>query len=548
MRYLRRFVLLVAVAAGSALLAGPASAAPTPVDPSLIHEIDTAHFIVHFTTDTTKGFAITATEAGDIAAYAERAYKAETADGYAAPPSDLGFGPGGADGRIDIFVQGLNEVDSNNIAAGPSSGYLFLATPIAASSYHVIANEFFHLILYGIYDSQDIADGWLYEAASEWMAYRTDAYSIAQPIRVGHNDFTLDCRDPTQGWILCARDLYYDDGYSRWTFFQFLADRYGNAFAKDIFTQLAASGPATSLASLSAALAPKGSTVVATYNAWSTAELTGAYSAKVLQGLKPTVFTTVSTGINDQDKTVTRVPLNHLATRFVRYIRGDNDASQICYDANLNVSIAMPAGTEMSRPSFYWGGSPIVFSVSGSTASADIPWDTCTYSSSFGYLALPNASAGVDAADFVVTTLLTVKTTHTTPIAPPDPVFTTTPVVPVSFADVAPTLLLFGPEVLRLSSKETQLRLIVQSNGPGSVQAKLGSVVLGTVNVRGGNNDLRFKLPAGLLRTLRRAASAGNTLTLTPYSASGSITGQAVTRTVNVLAPKLKAKVKQHRK
>jgi hypothetical protein len=232
----------------------------------------------------------------------------------------------------------------------------------------------------------------------------------------------------------------------------------------------------------------------------------------------------------------------------VRYVRGDNDASHICYDANLSVSIAMPAGTEMSRPSFYWGGSPITFSVSGSTASADIPWDTCTYASSFGYLALPNASAAVDAADFVVTTTLTVKTSEATPIAPPDPVFTTTPVVSVSSADFAPTLFLFGPEVLRLSSKETQLRLIVQSDGPGSVQAKLGSVVLGTVNVRGGANDLRFKLPAGLLRTLRRAASAGNTLTLTPYSTSGSITGQPVTLTVSVLSPTLKAKVKQHRK
>jgi len=113
--------------------------------------------------------------------------------------------------------------------------------------------------------------------------------------------------------------------------------------------------------------------------------------------------------------------------------------------------------------------------------------------------------------------------------------------------DVAPTLLLFGPEVLRLAAKETQLRLIVQSSGPGSVEAKLGSVVLGTATVRGGNNDLRFKLPAGVLRALRRTASSGNILTLTPVSANGVVTGQAVTRTVSVLSPKLKAKVKQHR-
>jgi hypothetical protein len=131
-------------------------------------------------------------------------------------------------------------------------------------------------------------------------------------------------------------------------------------------------------------------------------------------------------------------------------------------------------------------------------------------------------------------------------VAPPDPAFTPTPVVPVSSVDVAPTLFLFGPELLKLSPTETQIRLIVESNGEGTVQAKLGSVVLGTLPVRGGNNDLRFKLPAGLLSALRRSASTGNVLTLTPVSASGSVTGQAVTRTVSVLAA-VKHKVAQHK-
>ena len=389
---------------------------------------------------------------------------------------------------------------------------------------------------------------------------RVRHFGGSQPIAVGHNDFTLDCRDPVQGWILCARDLYYDDGYSRWTFFQFLADKYGNAFAKDIFTQLAANGAGTSLASLTAALVAKGTTMPDTYNAWATAELTGAYSVKALQGLKPTVYASVPTGINNNDQTVTRVPLNHLATRVVQFIRGDNDASHICYDATLNVSVAMPAGTEGSRPAFYWdvkGGSPVPLTVSGSTASADIPWDTCTYASNSGYLSLPNASTTVDAADFVVTTTLSVKTTQATPVAPPDPAFTTTPVIPVTSVDVAPTLFIFGPELLRLTPTDTQLRLIVQSNGQGTVQAKLGSVVLGTLSIRGGNNDLRFKLPAGVLSALRRAAAAGNILTLTPVSTNGVVTGQAVTRTVSVLAPKhkvakrkvkVKVKVKLHRK
>jgi hypothetical protein len=563
MRFLRRLGLLALLAVGSAVLASPASA--TAPDPSLTYQLGSTHFLVHFTTDIINNptFAITATQAGDIAAFAERAYTAETADGYAAPLSDAGLG---GDNRVDIYVQDMatlgeaGEADPDNI--GPSSGFILLDS-VFGTSYHVIAHELFHVIQFGIYASSDITDGWLYEASAEWMGYRTDGYSTSggtQPITVGHNEFSLDCRDPVQDQILCARDVYYDNGYSRWPFFQFLADRYGNAFMKDIFTQLAANGPGTSLASLTAALVAKGTTISDTYNAWATAELTGAYSVKVLQGLKPSVYASVSTGVTNSGTTVTKVPLNHLSTRFVKFTRGDDDAAHVCYDATLNISVALPAGTS-SKPAFYWdvkGGSPVQLTVNGSTASADIPWDTCTYTSNAGYLVLPNASTSIDAADFVVTTKLTVKATQATPVAPPEPAFTTTPAIPVTSVDVAPTLFLFGPELLKLSATDTQLRLIVQSNGQGTVQAKLGSVVLGTLPVRGGNNDLRFKLPAGLLLTLRRAAAAGNVLTLTPVSQSGVVTGDAVTRTVSVLtaphkvakhkATKRKVKAKLHRK
>jgi hypothetical protein len=132
---------------------------------------------------------------------------------------------------------------------------------------------------------------------------------------------------------------------------------------------------------------------------------------------------------------------------------------------------------------------------------------------------------------------MTVDTTKPAdPFDPPSPVVVPTPTVPVSSVDVAPTLTLFGPEILKISSTETLLRLIVESTGPGTVQATLGSATLGTLKVRGGNNDLRFKLPGALLKTLRRAAAAGNVLTLTPTAPNGTTVGQAVTRTVQVQA------------
>jgi len=146
---------------------------------------------------------------------------------------------------------------------------------------------------------------------------------------------------------------------------------------------------------------------------------------------------------------------------------------------------------------------------------------------------------------------MTVDTTKTTtPVAPPDSIFAPTPDVPTSAADVAPTLTLFGPEVMRISSTDTQLRLIVESSGQGSVQARLGTTSLGTFSIRGGNNDLRMKLPTNVLRALRRSAAAGNVLTLTPVSPNGAATGTAVTREVHVavVKPKTKQKLKLHRK
>jgi hypothetical protein len=83
----------------------------------------------------------------------------------------------------------------------------------------------------------------------------------------------------------------------------------------------------------------------------------------------------------------------------------------------------------------------------------------------------------------------------------------------------------------------TQIRLIVESNGSGALQATLGTVQLGSQALRIGNNDLRFALPPGVLQALRRSASTSNmVLTLTPRSTSGTA-GVAVTRTVAVSAP-----------
>ncbi len=551
MRYLRRFVLLAAVAVGSAVLAGPAFGAR----PALPFTLSTPHFVVHYQSDMLNfpTWAITQTTAGDIAAMAERAYTAELADGFPAPLSD---GALGGDGRTDIYVEDLTLVHAlgltvpDNPGGLTSSAYIELdgTTPAVAFSQHVIAHEFFHTIQLGIWQPANLSDYWLLEGSAEWMGYRVDGYntSFGSGAFFGPADMSLDCRDAIGTNMCDLTDDYANNGYSRWPFFEYVVEKYGLPFVQDVFARGAAGAP-TAITAISDALVARGTTLADTYNAWTQADLIGGYSLSALQGQTPLIYVTWQTGAKGGDLGKVLVPVNHLSTRTIQFTRGDGDASHICYAATLTLTVGMPAGTQ-SKPVFWWnatGNPPVPLTINGNTATASLPWDTCTYASTRGFLSLPNASTAVDGADFSVKATVSIDpTTVATPSDPPNPVGTTTSVTQVTSAEIAPTLFLFGPEILMLSSVDTRLRLIVQSGSQGTVQAKIGSVVLGTASIRAGNNDVRFKLPAGMLRALRRSASAGRLLTLTPVSPNGTTIGQAVTRSISVLAPSVKPRRK----
>jgi len=548
MRSLRRFGLLCAVAAGSAVLAGPAFAA-RPGALLLPFTIQTPHFVVHYQSDLVNHaqFAITQTMAGDVAALAERAYTAEIADGFPVPPSD---GVLGGDGRIDIYVDDpggpLALTVPDDLAASPTTASIELdGSNEIALQQHTIAHELFHVIQLGIWQPlpfpAHLPDYWLLEGSAEWMGFRVDHYDPSFGIDLGPPDMALDCRDPLAGNMCDLADDYKNNGYSRWPFFEYLAEKYGASFIRDIFTQGAAGAPAaTATTAISNALAAKGTTLADTYNAWTQADLIGGYSISTLQGLPPTPYGAWQTGIKGGALGTALVPVNHLSTRILEFDRGNGDATRACSAATLTVTVAVPAGT-LSKPVFWWnapGNPPVPLTVTGSTASVTLPWDTCTYASTKGYLALPNASLAVDAADFAVSATMSVDpTTPASSSAPPGQYFVPTPVVSVTSVDSAPTLTLFGPEVLKLSAGQLLLRLIVESSGQGSVRGRLGAFDLGSISIRGGNNDVRFKLPKNVLNALRRSAgSASNVLTLTPVAATGGATGTPVTRTVR-LAP-----------
>ncbi len=543
----RRLLLLAAVASGFAVLSGPALGAHV-VTPLFL---DSVNFRVHYQTDTSTTWAATQTQAGDIAARAERALAAELADGYPRPLSD---GVLGGDGRIDIYVDDLSASVGvagfavPDAAANTTSGYIQLAGNLheAAFTQHVIAHELFHLVQFSLWLPTQLTDYWLLEASAEWMGFRVDGYPA--PSGLGPSDMALDCRDPG-GKNQCDLSQYLNNGYSRWPFFEYLSEKYGASFLTGVLAQGLAGAPGTTaIASVAAALAAGGTTLADAYNAWTRTELTSSYSVPALQAVKPHPYgAPIFTGTSSGPVTAQKVAVNHLSTRYLQFSRGPasgGSPATVCWKATLSISVTIPAGS-LSQPVFYWdggGGSAVPLSVNGSTATASLPWDTCTWASGEGFLALPNASQAVDAADFGVSATLTVdpttQVTSITPLTPPPHVPVTSPVISVSSADVAPTIEVFGPQLLTLSASDSQIRLIVNASGQGLLSAALGPLSLGTLSLRAGNNDLRFAVPKGTLAAVRRAASPSNVLTLTPTATNGTAIGTAVTRTVSIEATK----------
>lgn len=533
MRHLHRFWLLCATGVGAAVLAGPVFAS-RPAPSELPNSVATTHFVVHYQSNLTfRGNATQAT-AGSVGATAERAYSAELADGYAAPLPDATLG---GDSRIDIYIADLSSFEALGIsipdAGGPqSSGYIMLdgRTPDQAFAAHTIAHELFHLIQFGLWASGGFSDGWLYESTAEWMGYRATGYDISGGLELGPPEMSLDCSDP-RGLAGCdPSDPYANGGYSRWGFFEYLSEKLGPSFVQSVFAQ--AAGSRTGIGGLAGALTAQGTTLADTYNAWSTADMSGGYSTSALQSYRPTPVKTVSPGAKATTFLSASVPVDHLATEYIAFDKGAGS----CVAGTLSVAVTIPAGT-LSKPAFFLdakGSTPVQLTVSGSRASATIPWDTCASPGGLGYLSLPNASQTVDGAAFGVTASLAIDAAKPVAATPAPAVVAPPLVAATPSTALAPTINVFGPELLTLSSATQQIRLTVAASGAGVLQARLGTLSLGSQKLRIGTNDLRFTLPRDTFSALRRSAATPSVLTLTPTAAGGAVAGPSVTRTISV--------------
>jgi len=545
--------LLVCAATGGAF-AGHASAITTPM-PSCpttagLNSVATPHFIVWYDSDPTANDYTTETEAGDIGAYAELAYTAYQTAGFPAPATSFG-------GKTDIYITDLSTpwaVDSVVCPGTPGTFLLnFGLSDASDKTMFIVGAGVFDEIEYTLFPALDPnADQWLTQGAAMWASAMALGYPTAASSDVGPPDMSLDCWDPnyTITYTRCAPDWAFEgQGYSRWPFYEYLAETYGNTFIDQVLTAAQAAGPDNALTGLSNALAAKGTSLAAAWNAFTLMDLTGAYTAAPLTHRVPVSTAKVQTGLTSATVVKNlRVSVDHLATRYLEFDPGDGIGATACFAATLGLSVTIPAGSS-SQPVFYWtgpGGTSTALTVSGSTATASIPWDTCTWSTSEGLLALPNASSTLNSANFYVTATVTLSDppVPATAGAPTAPVSVWGQVVQVTSTTLPPAITLLSKNVLTLSPTDRQLYLVVESGSEGSVQASLGSVSLGTVAVTTGENEVVLKLPVAVLDSLRRSAGTSSTLTVTPVTANGAVAGQPLVLKVMV-APAAKPTVKK---
>ncbi len=537
----RCLALLALACASAAFAAGPASAAPRPVV-GYPEVLTTEHFQIHYTGELTFPPAlpnddrILDQDAGDLAALAEEAYATLLGWGYPAPLDD-------GDGRVDIWVQ--DQPDDGMIGFASPDGVGSTSTawisidPTMVRSRHVIAHEVLHAIQMGLWMP---ADAWLLEGSAEWLGFQLDGYGpfgVSLPATYAAPDLSLDCVGDA-----CGNDLYEIGGYSRWTFFQYLSERFGTTFARDVLaTGAALADPAQTGAQLLAAtLAARGTTLGDVFNDYTAVHAAARYAPAALQGVPPAAHSSLASGAATGALPVQRIPVNHLASRYLRLTRGTGPGP--CWAATLSLTVALPAAVA-SRPVFYspsLGSVAIPLTVNGSTASLSVPWDTC-FGGSDGYLALPNASLTADARMFTVSGSLVVdRTTPASPSAPPNPLWTG-PTVSAPSGETAPSILVYGAELLRVPAATRILRLIVFSSGTGKLRATVGKNVIGTRVLRAGNNDLRFRLPVKVARSLsakgRRSAATAR-LSLTSLSAQGA-SGKTVARRIAIVTSSKKS-------
>ncbi len=561
-------VVLGALIALALVVTVPRASAVEPF-PVLATTMLTDHFAINYYTNpdtSTNPAYITQQQATDLAGWAERSYALYVSWGYPAPPT-------GPSGKIQIDVQSFGltgppwtffdgAAEPCLIPASPAPTGCGGANPppgagagvagtieidnIRGLSVHQVAHIVFNIFEFGIWnEGQPHLENsyyWLQQSAAEWAAFRVESFLTPTQASLGQTDSTGDCVGGQ-----CGNNNFHDAaGDPGWSFMEYLNERYGPDIMKSFFTDAAAVNDVTKPATqyVSDVLVAKGATFESVFTDYTVARLTGNFSILTIKGLLPNPTVAPSLGSVTGPIPTNYVSVSHFAARYIALKHGDvgGNNTGTCYAASLTLNIAIPSGIN-AKPYYYantTGATPQALSVSGSTASITVPWNTCQGSAD-AYLSLPNPSTDTAAngKEFTIAGTMTVDlNTPTAATPPPDPIYTG-PTVAAPTTDAVPTIVVYGAQIVRVSTVDRMVRLIVFSSGDGQLQASAGTTNLGTYKLRAGNNDVRFKLPQSIVNALRKPAgqaASASQLTLKFLSPAGAA-GVTVSRKLSLVKP-----------
>lgn len=558
-------VVLGALMALALVVTVPRASAVEPF-PILPTTMLTDHFAIHYDTDpdtSTDPSYITQQQATDIAGWAERAYTLYTSWGYPAPPTVAG--------RIDLYVASF---DINgppwtlfDAAAEPCAPMVVFGTcggvnPPAGTganvvgtilldnhrglNVHQVAHIVFNIFELGMWNESqpDVENNyyWLEQSAAEWAAYRVENFLTPTQASLGTTDSTGDCVGGECG-NNNSTDAAGDPG---WSFMEYLNERYGSDVVKSFFTDAVAVNDITQPATkyVSDVLTAKGGTFESVFTDYTVARLTGNFSILTIKGLLPAPTVSPILGSVTGAIPTSHIAVSHFAARYIALKHGDlsGNSSGTCYAASLALNVAIPPGIN-AKPYYYAntaGATAQALTVSGSTASITVPWNTCSGSPD-AYLSLPNPSTdpAANGKEFTITGTLTVDLNTPTAATLPPAALYTGPTVAAPTADAVPTVVVYGAQIVRVSTVDRMVRLIVFSSGDGQLQASAGSTNLGTYQLRAGNNDVRFKLPQSIVNALRKpAGQTANASQLTlKFLSPGGTAGVTVSRKLALVKP-----------
>ena len=200
---------------------------------------------------------------------------------------------------------------------------------------------------------------------------------------------SLDCRDnlrstrPSPIFQKCDPDFYMEGGYSRWPFFQYLAQRFGVTVRQQRLRagrcgrrqrdRRAPGGARGSGHDPQRRLRRLVDDASMTGYGWITALWTRRYR-RCTGAVTPGVTTTTTSRLGARQRRPPRDAVHRVPAR-----RRRPPSSLLRRDALPDRG---DPGGDVSKPAFYWDGRrqlAVPLSINGSTATASIPWDTCTW-------------------------------------------------------------------------------------------------------------------------------------------------------------------------